>query len=649
MHISRIDKVFYILAFVALIVSFYTIVIHIGFMFIPIFFLIIGTVISFLPSGWGLKTFFILIPIINSIPAFFFNGYPFNLMATLLFFLSGIIIGSFFKKEAPLFEEISWAGSYLFFLVIIWVSAVFVLLRWSNITMPYGAIFTDTPVAPGLPLSPRNSFAIIFPVITIFLFSLTPFVAALIKKYSVKKEEIFKLIIYGYSGSVFISIYQKFIDNGFMSLEWWGKKMNQYNGGFSDFNGYGFFGGVIFLYSALTLMSSDANDQKKDKKRRIFFFITAMIISFSGILLSGSRTAFIFVIFAFIFLMFSKVRRIYKIILPVILIVVLLISGGELVKRLEHTFDSSRLREGNGDLLDTIDDFSNGRVSMIVNSIPMVKKYPISGVGAGNFLFYLKYMKYGEEFIEDLPLNQYLLFLDELGVIGFFSFLFFIFLLLKGKRKDRYYKIFVVILLVMMVGNSLWLPEIFILFWITAISVSGTKRSESSHKWKWRFLPQALLVLFILSNVVTFNSLHPSVLMSSRGLSYDYGFWEESENTGFVWTGAKAGILLHMDKNGMSIPLKFFCGAPLGRLPGQFQLLKIFKNGNPVETKKFISNGEFILHVRGEPEEGFFLGIEVDPIFNIKKMGIGNETRDLGIQFFPETGGDVSTFADPDS
>ncbi|MEN8154313.1 MAG: O-antigen ligase family protein [Acidobacteriota bacterium] len=633
MRINRSDLAFYIFAAFALLISFYTIVVHIGFIFLPLFFLITGIVVSFLPEGRGLKIFFFLFPLINSLPALFFNGYAFNLMATILFFLAGIIIGTSFKHGIPEFDEFEWSGPYLFFLTLIWISVIFVLLRWSNITIPAGAFLADTPVSPGHPISPRISFAIIFPVITLFLFSITPFSVALIKKYSLKRDQIYKSLIGGYSCSVILALYQKLFDSGFLSISWWGDEKNQYNGGFSDFNGFGFFGGFIFLYSSLKLIDIFTDKLKTKYNKEILFFFISFIISFFGIILSGSRTAFIFVIFAFIFLIFSKIKTIIKTIIPVIVIIVLLFSGGELVKRLERTFDSSKLRPKS--IIKVMDRITNGRVRMIINSVPIVTENPVSGIGAGTFLFHLKYITYEKKIFEDLPLNQYLLFLDELGITGLISFLFFIFILLRRKQNDMYFKIFAVFLLVMFVGNSLWLPELLILFWISVMSLTGPAVSKKYFSGKRKIFLYIILLIFITGNILSMSSLHPSKLMAARDLPYDFGFWTESSRSNFVWTKDESGILLKFDENGNYGPVKFFCGAPVDKLPEKSQNLRIYINGKEFAGKKFTSNSEFKILLNGVPGEEFFLGIKVDPVFNLKKMGLGPETRNLGVQFFP--------------
>jgi len=639
MHIRKSDLAYHIFAFLSFVMSFYTIVIHIGFHFLPVFFLITGVAISFIPSGNGMKLFFFFIPLINSLPAIFSNGYPFNMMATILFFLAGIIIGMVSQKNVIEFGEFNWKNSYLFFLLLLWISAIFVFLRWSNITLSLGAFLKDTPVSPGLSLNPRNSFSIIFPVMTVFLFSMSPFVVSLIRKFEITKEQIFKLLISGYFISVLIATYQKFFNNGFLSLEWWGSKLNQYNGGFSDFNGFGFFGGVIFLYSSLRLMENNHGDEKFFERKDMIFLLFSFSISFIGIILSGSRTAFIFVIFAFIFMLFSKVRILFKIVLPVVVIIVLVFSGGELKKRLDSSLDSSRIKKGENNFLQTLDKFSNGRVQMIRNSLPMILKYPVSGVGVGNFLFYLKYLKHNEKFIEDFPLNQYLLIVDEMGLIGIFVFLFFLISLLKRKKRDYNFKILLVILIVMFVGNSLWLPEIFILFWIIVGALQGDEKRSFKSVKNMKPYVLGVLIVFVFSNIFSFNSLHPSKLMSIRKLSYDYGFWTKSIGSEFIWTKGSAGVLIKSNCDGSLKPLKFFCGAPLDKLPQKSQKLDVFMNGELVGTKIFQFNEEYILRLNGIPEKNYFIEMKINPVFNLKRMLLGEESRNLGIQFFPEADG----------
>ena len=55
--------------------------------------------------------------------------------------------------------------------------------------------------------------------------------------------------------SFLLALVQKWLDPGFLAQSWWGLKMHQVNGGFSDFNAFGFFAGVMFFYQALRLIN----------------------------------------------------------------------------------------------------------------------------------------------------------------------------------------------------------------------------------------------------------------------------------------------------------------------------------------------------------------------------------------------------------
>ncbi|MFC2156190.1 hypothetical protein ACFLRB_06865, partial [Acidobacteriota bacterium] len=208
----------------------YKIVFNLKFFPLPLFFLVMGFISYRLNAKKSLYLFFFLLPVVNALPDFFFNGYPFNYMAIALFYLSGIIISAqFFKKEPspepgknthqknalneglPLTFNFKWAGPYLLFLVILWISALFLLLRWSNITLPSLAFWKDTPVTPTGELV---SFASIFPVVALFLFFTAPYIPTLIKGNHLDERNVFKVLVYGYTLSFAVAVYQKLIDPG---------------------------------------------------------------------------------------------------------------------------------------------------------------------------------------------------------------------------------------------------------------------------------------------------------------------------------------------------------------------------------------------------------------------------------------------------
>ena len=87
------------LAFLSLAMLFFTVVIHLHFVILPVFFLALG-LSSYLWNGRkALVLFLFLLPLINSTPDIFFNGYPFNYMGVSLFYLSGMMLASAAKKK----------------------------------------------------------------------------------------------------------------------------------------------------------------------------------------------------------------------------------------------------------------------------------------------------------------------------------------------------------------------------------------------------------------------------------------------------------------------------------------------------------------------------------------------------------------------
>ena len=201
-------NLFSMFAFLSMAMLVFVVIVHIRFVILPVLFLALGLLSYFWSGRKALILFLFLLPLINSTPDIFFNGYPFDYMGVALFYLSGIIIASFLKKEKLEFDFPGYR-LYLLFLVLISVSVFFVFLRWSNLTLSHLAFLRDMPVAPG---GERLSFACIFPVITLALFSLSPFLAALIRHWHLKKNEIFNPLKAGFCLSFLLALVQKWLD-----------------------------------------------------------------------------------------------------------------------------------------------------------------------------------------------------------------------------------------------------------------------------------------------------------------------------------------------------------------------------------------------------------------------------------------------------
>ena len=129
--------------------------------------------------------------------------------------------------------------------------------------------------------------------------------------------------------------------------------MHQVNGGFSDFNAFGFFAGAMFFYQALCLINKlprrsevaaqGSTESSHDIARsrgfktllpEILFLMTAL----AAIFISGCRTAFLFVLLAVVYLIFSGKTSFWAKALVVLLLAgFLLVAGGSLKKRLQQT------------------------------------------------------------------------------------------------------------------------------------------------------------------------------------------------------------------------------------------------------------------------------------------------------------------------
>jgi len=606
------------------------IVCHLGFYQLPLFFLGLGAVSYFVFREKSLYLFFFLLPLINSTPDLFFNGYPFNYMGIPLFYLSGLLLGAVFRKEKLRFD-FPWANAYLLFLFLLFLSAFFVFLRWSNLTVSSLAFLKDTPVTVS---GDRVSFAVIFPFITLFIFSLSPFATVLIRENNLAESRVMGFLLAGFGVSVGIGLIQKYVNPDFLAQKWWGISQHRFNAGFSDFNSFGFFSGVLFLY--LVSRFPGRIPEASREKAKTAPYLILVLVALAGIFLSGSRTAFIFVLFAIGFLLWTpKIRFRTKIVSVSILLISLILFGGTLKNRLLDNMAQLGGIVHSSSVQQDLDRISNGRIQMARNVLPILERFPLSGVGLGNFLFYLKYSRFNEWYYEDLPLNHYLLVLAETGVPGLLAFLFFLFVLAKDRWKSGFFVIFSAMLGALFFNQFFWFPEIAILFW-TLAAFPGLRPDRAVIPRKtFVWFAVALLVTFMAGNVSRFHSLHPLTWAKEKEAEYDYGFWysEISSQGEFRWTKEKAGIRVTLDRNGDSNRFRLICGAPLDKIKGAKQQVRFFWKGKYRETVVFTRNGGSVFFVRGKPFDDGLLEFRVTPVFNLKKMVLGEEARDLGIQW----------------
>jgi hypothetical protein len=642
--VLKLNRIFVSISILVIIIAVVKIVFHLDFWVIPLVFFAAGLATAFLNPQFSLYLFIFIFPFINSSPVLFDNEYPFNYLAPSLFLLSGIIIAAFLRKiklkndgeTGDIERHDREFFPYYLFLVVLLVSTVFVFLRWSNIFSATASAFgADTPVCPPTPDSPdvqRISFASIFPVVSLFIYFISPYIFFYIKSVKPKEEAVFKWLSYGFYVSVAFGLLQKISGRSLIS-DRLGKEFKQFYGGFSDFNAFGFFSGVMFLWSTYEI-----------KNKNPLGYVT-FVVSLAGGILSGSRTVFFFILAGMFNLFYSTLKnrkKQQKIIVGFLIIGVLLLlvfAGGTLKKRLGEGLSE------NESLFDKINAITNGRLWMTLFTLDTIGDNFEVGVGTGNFTFYLAYKNYpdykntGKEYLYDLPLNHYFLVFAENGMLGFVFFTYFMIYLCTRSRKKL---LIGVILFALLINNFFWFPEAFLLFWVlAALNFENNKKAGKvkdffSTKNKKALVIATVLVL-IIAYIDSFVSFQPVIWAQKVGFRYDYGFWyPEKDETGkeFRWTKEKAGLYLTLDNNGESPEIKLECGAPLTHLKGKKQEVRVFWKGKLHREFTFTGNKEEFFKIKSMPKEEGFLEIRVLSAFNLRKMGLGDETRDLGVKVF---------------
>jgi hypothetical protein len=628
-------------AFAAAALFFFVVVIHLRFVALPVFFLALG----FASGAWSgrraLLLFLFLLPLVNSAPDLFFNGYPYNYMGLPLFHLAGIVCASRLKKEQTA-NDFPGRSPYLLFLSLLGISVLFVFLRWSNLGLPSLAFLRDTPVAPSME---RVSFACIFPVLTLALFALSPWAAFLLRHWRLRAADILVPLKAGFFLSFLLALAQKWIAPDLLSQSWWGVKMKQLNGGFSDFNAFGFFAGAMFLYQALALIerlpfkAGAASPGGRPLPAPDRFPVAGpaadllfLAVALAAILVSGCRTAFLFVLAALLRLFLSR-RPGWrtKAAAVLLLAVVLLVAGGTLGRRLRGSIRQTARLSSTADLYRAADGISNGRLEMLRDGGRMVAGFPLSGVGAGNFLFRLKYQRFNEDVWIDLPLNQYLLVVSETGLPGGLAFLLFLAALLRRQRAGSVRFVLATMAVAIFFNNFFWFPEVLLLFWIF---VALGEWETAPQRKSWAAWATALVLLFVAGNVGASLALHPRTWAQQAGVAFDYGFSypEREGRRAFRWSGEKAGVYVYLDGEGRGPEYTLVCGAPLARLPGRRQTVDVYWRGRLYRSVEFRQNGDHLLRIEDQGHREGFLEFRVRPAFNLSTMGLGEETRTLGVQ-----------------
>ncbi len=623
---TKRDEFFFTLVFLFffLVYTFY-LFFTVKFFILPFLLIVGGFLLSVFFSEKALYIFLFLLPFSGALPSLFKIGYPHNYLSSPIFLFFGIIIGLFLKGKNIKDDESEegWEIFYLFFLLIVLISLFFVFLRWSNITLSLRAFLKDTPVSVK---NLRFSFAAIFPLLTILQFSVAPVFYKKLKQLKVNDKKALDYLMGGFIISIGIAVIQKFINPYFFVARYGNKDwfLYQKNGGFCDQNSFAFFSGVLLLLIFYFYI--------KDKLNYTKFIIYFILIVLGG-LLSGARGFYIFLFFSFFMFFFKKEKlgkklKKFLIFLSIFIILFLLFgktSGSRTKKSFSNVKKVLKISDSKS-LYEKLNGATNGRAEMVLNSFDILSKYPVTGVGSGNFLFYLEYMKHGKEHLHDLTLNEFLRVSDENGLTGLTIFLIFTFafFIILGK-KSKY--VFFVLVISLLFNNYLWFPEDIFIFWFALFLLE--KKNKLFIRKEHIFVLYFLIVLFAFFNVLNFKKLHPLTLLSEKGITYDYGFWgKEMDNSGksFKWTKRRAGF--YINSKGKK-KVKLYCGAPLDKIKEQKVL--VFWKGKLFKKYSFTKNEFKEIILKGE--EGFF-ELKVEPSFIPLKMGIGKDPRELGVKVF---------------
>jgi len=608
----------------AMILVFAIFLFHLGFVIFPLLCVLLGILLRFILKKNHLLVFSFLIPILPAFAGLIGSGFPNNYFILPLLVLSGIVIAdSIINKKILAAGKETIPRYYIYYLLILSISFIFVMLRWSNILLSKTAFLKNTPVDIS---GERLSFAIIFPILELALFVLSvPYFAFC--QSSLNKDKLALAFLSGQCVSVLFALGQYVLDKPFTTV------FNMVTGLASDPTAFGMLCAISFIMSWYL--------SQKESYKIVYFFV---IVFLSGIIISATRVAFI-ALLIIPFIGFRKIKKRFVWISGILALMVIAFFFIGIIKtdqensvtKIERTLATVKsLAKGQQERNVVINSVMSGRDKIWGYAFEAIKQYPLTGIGAGNFLFWGK-TQYGINYIHHLAANQYLFVVVSNGMIGGVLFILFIITILLKKQWPE--KIVILVLLLMFVFNDyLWFSEVFLGFWLIC-SLGEEKKTQKTGK-KEKSLIFALVLLFIIVNIRNNSALLPHNWLKKAGVKYDYGFWyNENDPDGkqFNWTREKAGIYIYLDQNGCNNNYRLVCGAPLSQLPSGKQTVDIYWRGRFYKSVVFRDNGQYPLQIEDHKQSEGFLEFRVRPTFNLERMGLGAETRDLGIQL---SGGD---------
>lgn len=558
---------------------------------------------------------------VGALPSLVRPELPFNYVPVLLMVVTGLALArprslSFMIKE-PLFR------AYLFWFSLMGMGALFLLMRWSTLTEGALRLFPDLLTSPA---GDRISFTLLFPTLTLSLYGLAPLVLGLKRELGLTPKKAFIPFIIGYFISALFAALQHLSGLSILTREAW-MKAHFSNGLASDFNGMGLISGIVFFYALILLA---------DPKRRplggliLGLAVAALPVSVICAWWSNSRTALlIFIVALFWFASAHRRRLLAKPLRPVwIGFGLLLVVGLGLPGVRSKVIEVVQPRSGQS-WVNRIDELSNMRLTMLRDGLETVARYPLSGIGPGNYLFFQRHKHFQQNFLHDMPLNQFLLILLEGGILSLVWYLFWLSAWYR-RSEGPWRMVLVALLLSFLVGTPLWLPEGMVLFWLVlAFGLSPGKRVNGQGRLIKITAGMFVLAVFMVVNIQNFRSLDPGTWQLEHHEQNGYGLWAPDPGMEgvFCWTKGESGLFITKQEQQA---LKIFCGAPLDHLPEKKQTVRLFWQGEPLKTVVFTENRD--QEITLPAGEAGWLEFTVDPVFVLKELNLGPETRGLGVQ-----------------
>jgi O-antigen ligase len=572
--------VFFYLKYVPLIRSFQALL-------IPVLVLVCS--ITVWKPDWGMLFFVFVFPLINNLPYLFGinenTPHAPTALVLFLFFFLGWLINESWRSAAPSRRE----GIFLpmrFFALVVLVSAIITVFRLTDFYPVradgiYELATNIKGVSAGGAIMSTLFCSLNYWTGLAFFFVLIRLLrcSALIRK-TIRVLAASTLL------SLAFGFWQHFKDLR-LGNTLRGAAQGMINGTFKDplsFGAYLAMVGTIILGIGLG---------SKGGSRLFFFFIVIMAWTMS--LLTGSRAGILgLVIAAGLFAVLTLQRQAppgpkkvvlkrrvitfsFVAILAAVVFSGLIISHGDLFKsRTLVRLDAPLKKE-------LVGFWDRPRGRLWTNALLMLKDYPLTGVGIGNYIIEVSNYsaRHGVPVVNSQSAENVLLQVgSELGIVGIFLFLWIVWELATQMRKtyagfqagdgDRFILIGALAGMIAFFTNSLAHTfigsyEIIYAFWfLTAVVLCLPAREGAGTVpvlVKSR-LPRVMPALLVIYAIIFFwNSTHSLSLAAHTrefGLKQNFGFYpEERTDDGrvFSWTGRSAGLTLKIEKPQMEIPV----------------------------------------------------------------------------------------------